>query len=55
MSDCIPIDGGKSLTQNPFANLSSEDLPAAPETTGQRPVPPKTFSTPTSPVLFLHL
>jgi translation initiation factor 1 len=31
MSDRIPTDGGKSLTQNPFANLSSEGLPAAPE------------------------
>jgi translation initiation factor 1 len=31
MSDRIPTDGGKSLVQNPFANLSSEGLPAAPE------------------------
>src|ERR1700760_429296 len=27
----IPTDGGQSLTQNPFAALSSEGLPAAPE------------------------
>lgn len=27
----IPTDGGQSLTQNPFAALSSASLPAAPE------------------------
>ena len=29
--DRIPTDGGTSLSHNPFANLSSEGLPAAPE------------------------
>ena len=29
----IPTDGGSSLGHNPFAALSSEGLPAAPETT----------------------
>ncbi|HXI70127.1 MAG TPA: translation initiation factor [Verrucomicrobiae bacterium] len=27
----IPTDGGQSLSHNPFASLSSEGLPAAPE------------------------
>jgi translation initiation factor 1 len=30
--DRIPTDGGLGLTQNPFAALSSEGLPPAPET-----------------------
>jgi len=30
--DRIPTDGGPGLTQNPFAGLSSEGLPPAPET-----------------------
>lgn len=31
----IPTDGGSSLTQNPFAALSSAGLPAAPEGAGE--------------------
>ncbi len=38
--DRIPTDGGPSLTQNPFAALSSEGLPPAPAT------PPATLSAP---------
>jgi translation initiation factor 1 len=30
--DRVPTDGGPAFTQNPFANLSSEGLPPAPET-----------------------
>jgi translation initiation factor 1 len=30
-SDRISTDGGQALTQNPFASLSSEGLPPAPE------------------------
>jgi translation initiation factor 1 len=29
--DRIPTDGGSGLTQNPFANLSSDGLPPAPQ------------------------
>lgn len=38
----IPTDGGSSLTQNPFAALSSEGLPAL-------PVNPPTEATPPAP------
>ncbi|MFO1475083.1 MAG: translation initiation factor [Verrucomicrobiota bacterium] len=40
----IPTDGGGSLTQNPFAALSSEGLPEAPEH-----LPPDTAPMPVKP------
>lgn len=36
----IPTDGGSSLTQNPFAALSSAGLPAAPENSAAPTNPP---------------
>jgi len=38
----IPTDGGSSLGHNPFAALSSEGLPAAPETAPQISTSPAT-------------
>jgi len=39
----IPTDGGQSLSHNPFASLSSEGLPAAPENLppATKPLPEK--------------
>lgn len=37
----IPTDGGSSLTQNPFAGLSSIGLPAAPANDSSASTPPK--------------
>ena len=39
----IPTDGGQNLVQNPFASLSIEGLPAAPE-------PPMASAVPSAPV-----
>ncbi len=43
----IPVDGGQSLSQNPFARLSSEGLPPAPD---QRPIEANRQPEPESPV-----
>ena len=36
----IPTDGGQGLSHNPFAALSSEGLPLAPENPAPEPTPP---------------
>ena len=38
----IPTDGGQSLTHNPFAALSNEGLPPAPENPAADSAPPDT-------------